>query len=179
MAHQTTPYPQGLEVSTRLHDGGEVLIRPITPADAERESAFVRNLSDYSRYYRFMEPIRELTPAMLQRFTHPDYDNEMALIALTPASGEQTQIGVARYAKYPGTAAAEFAIVVADAYQGKGLGRVLMQQLIVAAKQAGLQRLEGFVIASNERMLRLMNRLGFSIETNAEDPRLKTVRLAL
>ena len=73
------------------------MIRPIGPEDAEREQAFVRSLSSESRYNRFMNTLRELPPDMLHRFTHPDFEHELALVALDGDSPDARQIGVARY----------------------------------------------------------------------------------
>jgi len=100
-ANVSRPYPAHLITQIALRDGTPLTIRPIRPADMDLEKAFVKKLSDYSRYYRFMQPIRELSPVMLEHFTHPDYDQEMALIALFTDNGKEEEIGVARYVKYP------------------------------------------------------------------------------
>src|SRR5262245_64846952 len=70
-------------VRARLRDGSEIVIRPIGPEDAEREQAFVRALSPQSRYFRFMSGLRELPADMLYRFTHTDFERELALVALS------------------------------------------------------------------------------------------------
>ena len=155
-----------------------MVIRPIGPEDARREQAFVRGLSPESRYLRFMNTLRELSPEMLERFTHPDPGRELALVALTDAPSPATeplQVGVARCARPPSDEMGEFAIVVADAFQGKGLGSLLMQALMESARAAGLQRIEGLVLSTNQRMLDLMHALGFSVHTAAEDARLRRV----
>jgi len=163
-----------------LRDGTPVVIRPIGPEDARREQAFVRGLSPQSRYFRFMNTLRELSPEMLERFTHPDPAREIALVALTPGSSnampadEPLQVGVARCVR-GAREQTEFAIVVADAFQGRGLGTLLMQALMESARAAGLGRIEGLVLATNQRMLDLMNALGFTIQTAADDPRLRRV----
>jgi hypothetical protein len=71
-------------------DGTNIVIRPIRPEDADLEKTFVRGLSDEAKYFRFMETIQELTPAMLVRFTQIDYDQEMALMAVTEVAGEKS-----------------------------------------------------------------------------------------
>lgn len=152
------------------------MIRPIGPQDARREQAFVRRLSAESRYFRFMNALRELSPETLHQFTHPDPKREIALVALTAAPpAEPLQIGVARCARGPSGEQGEFAIVVADEFQGKGLGRLLMQALIESARASGLQRIEGLVLTTNQRMLELMNALGFTVHAAAEDARLRRV----
>ena len=173
------PYPAHLIKQVTLRDGAALTIRPIGPADRDLEKAFVRKLSDYSRYYRFMQPIRELTPSMLEHFTHPDYDQEMALIALSTRDGKDDEIGVARYVKYPDGRQCEFALAIADAWQGKGVGTALMQELIAIARSVGLESMEGFVLTTNQPMLKLVKFLGFSSEINKDDPTQMTVRKEL
>jgi acetyltransferase len=158
-----------------------VVIRPIGPEDARREQAFVRGLSPESRYFRFMNTLRELSPEMLERFTHPDPAREIALVALSAetvapvAPAEPLQVGVARCVRGPSGEQGEFAIVVADTFQGKGLGSLLMQALMESAQAGGLRRIEGLVLATNQRMLELMSALGFTIHPAADDPRLRRV----
>lgn len=159
----------------KLSDGTQVLIRPIGPQDAEREQAFVRGLSPESRYFRFMNTLGELSPEMLYRFTHPDPAREVALVALTGTEAEARQIAVARCVVVPDQQCCEFAIVVADAFQGKGLGYSMMRALIEGARAAGMRCIEGLVLSTNQRMLALMTALGFDIHTAPGDPRLRRV----
>ena len=159
-----------LATQITLRDGTRLTIRPIRPADMDLEKVFVKKLSDYSRYYRFMQPIRELTPAMLEHFTHPDYDREMALIAIANQGGLEEEIGVARYVKYPDGRQCEFALAIADAWHGKGVGTALMQALMTYARSVGLESMEGFVLSTNQAMLKLVRFLGFSLEISKDDP---------
>ncbi|EIJ34742.1 bifunctional acetate--CoA ligase family protein/GNAT family N-acetyltransferase [Thiothrix nivea] len=155
------PYPNDLVKRQQLADGTDITIRPIRPEDAEIEQAFVRNLSKESRYMRFMQALRELTPDMLVRLTQIDYDREMAFLALSKQNGEELEIGVARYAINPDKASCEFALVIADEWQNRGLGGLMMQTLIDTARSRGLRTVEGEVLAHNTGMLKLMQRLGF------------------
>ena len=133
------PYPAHLEQTLTLEDGTPVDVRPIRPEDAEMEVAFVRGLSDVSRRARFMGLMRELPPSMLARFTQIDYDREMALVALSrEADGRELEIGVARYVINPDGSSAEFAIVVADAWQGRGLGVRLLGLLAQVGRARGV-----------------------------------------
>jgi acetyltransferase len=173
---RTPSYPREVE----LRDGTRVSIRPIGPEDAQREQGFVRGLSPESRYLRFMNTIRELSPAMLESFTHPDPAREIALVALTQEAPEPRQIGVARCVRAdPQADSAEFAIAVADEWQGKGLGSALMRELMAAAQAHGLRRLEGWVLATNHAMLELMHALGFEVSGALDDARLRHVAKAL
>jgi acetyltransferase len=155
------PYPNDLVKRMQLPDGTDIVIRPIRPEDAEMEQEFVRNLSKESRYMRFMQALRELTPDMLVRLTQIDYDREIAFVALTRQDGKEVEMGVARYAINPDKTSCEFALVIADAFQNRGLGGVLMQTLIDTARAKGLRTIDGEVLAHNTGMLKLIQRLGF------------------
>jgi acetyltransferase len=165
------PYPTHLVSHWRLDDGTELTIRPIRPEDARIEQTFVCTLSPQSRYFRFMESLQELTPQMLVRFTQIDYDREMALIATTTRDGEEVEIAVARYGTNPDGESCEFAIVVADEWQCRGLGTRLLSLLIDHARARGLRRMEGTVLADNAAMLALARKLGFTAAPGAPGDR--------
>jgi acetyltransferase len=168
------PYPAHLVRNVTLADGASLVIRPIAPSDAAIEQDFVRNLSAESRYFRFMDALRELSPQMLSHFTQVDYDDHMALVAVSMEPRE-TEVAVARYIATPGTAGCEFAIVVADAWQRRGVATLLLGALMDAARAGGLKTMFGEVLASNHRMLALVRRLGFRILRNPADSRLVRV----
>ncbi|MDD3518724.1 MAG: bifunctional acetate--CoA ligase family protein/GNAT family N-acetyltransferase [Chromatiales bacterium] len=169
------PYPSHLVGRWQLSDGTDLAIRPIRPEDAQMVQAFVRGLSPEARYFRFMQTLHELTPQMLVRFTQIDYDREMAIIAVTEQEGAEIEVGVARYTAGPDRESCEFALVVSDAWQGKGIGSHLMHALMDVAKSKGIGMMEGEVLARNEEMLELCERLGFGIRTNPEDESIKVV----
>lgn len=162
------PYPNDLVKRLQLPDGTDIVIRPIRPEDAEMEQEFVRNLSKESRYMRFMQALRELTPDMLVRLTQIDYDREIAFLALTRQDGKEVEMGVTRYAINPDKTSCEFALVIADSFQNRGLGWVLMQILMDTARARGLRYVDGEVLAHNTGMLKLMQRLGFEKEKSEE-----------
>jgi acetyltransferase len=147
--------------------GTPVTIRTMQPGDRDIEHRFVRELSPMSRYYRFHSTLRELTPSMLERFTHVNYPDDMALIATVPEGNGEREIGVARYARYPDTERAEIAVVVADDWQGKGIATRLLLDLRGLAHAAGIRHLEANVMSGNKRMLTLARTLGFSIRPTA------------
>jgi len=173
------PYPAHLVSAWQPHEGPRVTLRPIRPEDAEMEQAFVKNLSAETRYFRFMDTLRELTPQMLVRFTQIDYDREMAFVAVVGEGGRETEVGVARYVANPDGASCEFALVVADGWQRKGLGRRMMEQLIDVARARGLKAMVGHVLAENRGMLSLCQKLGFVVADSDEGPMVKRVTLAL
>ena len=165
------PYPVELIGEVTLPDGTTLLVRPIRPEDADLERDFVHGLSEQSRYYRFFYRLNELTPAMLARFTQVDYDRELALVAVQQQDGVSAQkfVGVARYIANPDRTSAEFAVVVADAWQRRGVARVLMRGLIVCAKRRGFERLTGTILRVNEPMIAFARSLGFGVEDDRED----------
>jgi acetyltransferase len=174
------PYPAHFVTKRQLPNGMDMVIRPIRPEDADMEQEFVRNLSEQSKYFRFMQAIDELSPQMLARFTQIDYSREMGLISVVhDAEGREKQIGVARYSINPDGRSCEFAIVVADEWQRQGIAHLLMQQLLAAARSHGLRIMEGDVLAANNDMLTLAAKLGFSISASAEDPDVVHVVLRL
>jgi acetyltransferase len=103
----------------------------------------------------------------------------MALIAVTEESGKEVELGVARFSTNPDGESCEFALVVADRMRGKGLGQKLMTAVMDAARSKGLKAIEGEVLRNNTDMLHLMDRLGFKVETSAEDDSIKSVRKVL
>ena len=172
-------YPSHLIKNVLLADGSEITLRPIRPQDAQIEAEFVRNLSDESRYYRFMDTLRELSPQMLSRFTRVDHDRHLALIAVSRKDGRESEIGVARYVVTDDGSECEFAIVVADAWQGKGVGTHLLRALMDAARQRGVRTMFGEVLASNHKMLKFVRRLGFRAAVDPDDPRVVRVTAQL
>jgi len=163
------PYPIEMVADVTLRDGRRLHVRPILPEDAELERAFVDGLSEQTRYFRFFYHLHELTPAMLARFTQVDYDRELALVAVDDSGGKPAFVGVARYTRNPDRESAEFAVVVADAWQAHGVGYRLMRRLIASAQQRGLARLEGTVLRSNTNMLRFTDSLGFVTHDDPSD----------
>lgn len=173
------PYPAHLVTRWQLPSGNDVLIRPIRPEDAELTQGFVRSLSEESKYFRFMDAVRELSPTMLARLTQIDYTREMALLALTEIDGREVELGVARYAINPDAESCEFALVVDDRWQKQGIGHKLMDVLMDVARSKGLKVMEGEVLKTNRPMLKLVEALGFHIEVHPEDDTVRKVSRAL
>ncbi|HLW04458.1 MAG TPA: GNAT family N-acetyltransferase [Azoarcus sp.] len=173
------PYPAHLAQQWELDDGTVLTVRPIRPEDAALTAEFVDGLSAQTRYLRFMNSVRKLSPAMMVRLTQIDYDREMAFVATTRLDGREIQLGVCRYAANPDGRSCEFAIVMADAWQGRGIAHGLMRLLIHTARERGFTMMEGVFLASNERMLRFVEHFGFQLRPDPEDPSLKVGTLVL
>lgn len=175
---QATDYPVDLIEHGLLQGGQPLLIRPIKPQDEGMELDFLRGLSAQTRYQRLLSP-RKLLPGELHRLTHIDYRREMALAALLGASGQRRMAGVARYVLDADGRSCDFAIVIADDLQGRGLGLRLMSSLLNAAQGAGVPRMEGITLASNRGMLRLARQLGFQTQAEPGDASVLRMRLDL
>ncbi|OUM03854.1 hypothetical protein A8M77_04740 [Variovorax sp. JS1663] len=153
--------PLDVSVHTwEARNGTSVLVRPIEPGDFERERDFVNGLSPQTGYQRLMNP-RKPSTAELERWTRVDRAHEGVLVATVSEGGPEQQIGVARYAMESEDGEAEFAIVIADAWQGTGVGHHLLASLIELARQSGVRRVFGTTLSENRAMLGLARRLGF------------------
>jgi GNAT superfamily N-acetyltransferase len=151
----------------RLRDGSRVVVRAIEPSDRERlVDAFAR-LSDESRYRRFFTPIRELPGDTVSYLTQVDHHDHEALIAVSDA-GEM--IGVARYVRAAaGSPVAEAAITVIDDWQGRGLGRRLLERLAARAREEGVEQFSALVKVENAAALEVLRGLGPSELTRQAD----------
>jgi acetyltransferase len=183
-----SPYPARYEQLWPLRGGGEYLVRPIRPDDAQKLQDLVHSVSAESRYFRFVSSMTELPPSMLARLTMIDYDREMALVAAvkTRSSNEdgdmvesERVIGVSRYITNPDQSSCEFSLLVADDYAGKGIGSRMMESIMEVARDKGLTEIDGLVLANNPNMLKLMRSLGFTVKSFDEDPDFKLVTHAL
>ena len=112
---------------------------------------------------------------MLVGFTQIDYHNEMALIAVNTVDGKDEQIGVARYTTNVDKTSCEFALTVADNWQHRGIGHILMTDLMDVARHRDLAEMEGQVLANNTKMLDLVQTLGFKVSNDPDDPSIKQV----
>jgi acetyltransferase len=162
------PYPTKYVVPWRLKDGTEVILRPIRPEDEQIEYEFIKGLSEETSRFRFFRVIKDLSHEDLVRFCNIDYDREMAIIAELREGDKKKEIGVARLITEPGKKRGEFAIVLADKYQGKGLGTKLMDMLIEIAQEKGLESIYGIIMRENKKMLRLAQKMGFTIKPSEE-----------
>jgi acetyltransferase len=162
-----------------LLDGSDATLRPIRVSDMELERAFVRNLSPQSKFKRFMGELKELSPEQLHAFTHPDHERESVYVVIRSTVAGEEEVAVARYMVEPDGESCEFAITIADAWQGKGIAGRLMRALIRDAKSRGLKRMHGFVLGANTRMLDFVRKLGFRIEFDRDDPSVRVATLAL
>jgi acetyltransferase len=165
-----SPYPDQYEEHTTTDTGVDIFIRPIRPEDASLLVELFESLSPRSVYLRFFTPMKILPPSMLARFTQIDYDRHIALVAIAESQPEEKMLGVARVILGPNQREAEFSVLVGDPWQGRGIGAALLQRCLRIAKEHGIQKVTGTVLAENTQMLALGRKLGFTIKKEQDVP---------
>jgi acetyltransferase len=158
-----TPYPTRYVTPWRLLDGTEVLLRPIRPEDEPLEHEMLTTLSEDALRGRFFQIIKKIPHEMLTRFCNIDYDREIAIVCEVRKDTKRRIVGIGRLIIDSDFKNGEFAVVVHDDYQGKGLGYKLVDTIIGIAQEKGLTKVYGTVLTDNYRMLRIAEELGFSI----------------
>ena len=157
-----------------------VVLRPVQAQDASTIDAFVRNLSPQSRQRRFHGGVVQLPPALLHLFTHPDPRHEMALLAFSTQAGREVCVGEARYAvTEESPCEREFALAVADGWQGMGIGSRLLRSLTRHAQRHSVERLFGDVLRDNLPMIALAQSLGYCVGRHPAEARLLRVAKTL
>lgn len=160
--------------------GHAIVVRPLLPDDADLIITLGKALSPASLYQRFLNGGIKRNPHLLNRLVNVDFTRDLALIATATFAGEETPIGVARYARFEDDPrSAEFAITVADAWHGCGVGRRLLARLIELAGNSGITRLTGDVLATNRAMLALARSAGFRTTFHPEGGHLRLINLDL
>ena len=170
------PYPEGLQEVVELA-GSELLLRPIRPEDGERLHAFYEKASAADMRLRFFMARREVPASELARYSQIDYDREMTFIALGPrtAGGHRPMVGEVRAVCDPDNRTAEFAIQVASAWQGKGLGRKLLDKLVAYLRARGTREIAGECLPENKDMAGLAKAMGFEVSPRQDSQSLRLV----
>lgn len=167
------PVPEELAESWQVIHGYSISVRPLRRTDLDIESAFVQGLSRETRYNRLLGGAINISRGYIEQLITIDYSRDMALAAVVMMESAEVLIGVARYVKDEGAEhnpdRCEFAIVIADAWQGRGIGRLLMAKLIDVARSRGIREMFGEILATNHGMLMLVKSLGFRLGRHPED----------
>ncbi len=159
------PYPDKYIYKYTMQDGTSVLIRPIKAEDEPLEKEMFSYFSRETQYFRFMGYIKDTSHDMIVKFTNIDYDRELALVAEINRNDRRKMIGVVRIVNDIGNEATEYAIVIADPWQGKGLGSELTNRIMEIAKDKGIKKIYANVLKSNVTMLEMFKKRKFKIET--------------
>jgi acetyltransferase len=160
------PYPRQYEWQWRTRDGAVLFIRPIRPEDEPRVAEFHTTLSERSVHMRYLHPIslsQRVAHERLARICFVDYDREIVLVAEAAGTGAPTPaiLGIGRLSKLHWSEEAEFALLVSDTFQKRGLGTELLRRLVEVGRAERLRRIVGYISAENSEMIKVASKLGF------------------
>jgi acetyltransferase len=164
-----TPYPTRYVTPWRLTDGTEVILRPIRPEDEPLEHEMLTTVSEETLRSRFYQNLKNISHAMHVRSCHIDYDRDMAIVAEIRTDQKKRIVGIGSLAVDANGAAGEFAVIVHDDFQGRGLASKLLDVLIGIAAEHGLKEFYGFLEPTNGRMTALCEKLGMTRSRASED----------
>src|SRR5580704_7542965 len=153
----------------RSRDGEPVTVRFVEPRDGEELQNYFRSLTTRSRYNRFLGAMSELPKPVLDRFTHVSAAAGFTVVATKMIDGFETIVGEARYVFHPESESFEFGISIDDRWQGHGIGSALLKNLECRAAAFGASRLFGDTLRSNEVMIALARKSGFTFTNNLDD----------
>jgi len=165
------PYPEELVEHAALGDGTSVTVRPIKPEDEPLWHELLASCSAESLWSRFQFGFNTESHEAAIRFCFVDYDRELTAVAEAEVDGARRLLGVARLTGDGTSHRAEYAVLVGEAWQGKGLGKLLTEYCLRNAHRVQVQEVHGFTQRSNTRMIRVFKRLGFQLDA-ADDPTL-------
>ncbi len=172
-------YPPQYESKFWLDDGTEIYIRPIRPDDVGRMARLFEEFSDGTVYLRFFSAIESMSIEKLRYFCEIDYEDHMALVAYVLDNADEVLVGVARYVATPDEEGAEFAVVVADSWQNRGIGTTLLRNLIEAAKDRGIEKFHAPVKYENRKALGMFRNAGYRFTQSAYEPGVSRVEFGL
>jgi RimJ/RimL family protein N-acetyltransferase len=161
-------YPRELAHNARLKDGSSVHVRPIRPDDAPRLQELYDRLSRHTVYQRFFTVMKRLPPDWARILATVDYQRRLALLAEHDSPNGVELVGVGRYEPADEPATAEVAFVVQDGWQSRGLGTILVREVLDAAAARGIRQFRAYVLSENRRMLDLITRFGDVHERKTE-----------
>src|SRR4051812_17834759 len=163
------PYPRALEQTATMRDGREIRLRPIRPEDAPALQRLFNSLTPEDRRLRLFSSMRSLPDELAARLSQIDYDREMVLVALDPDTPDLFW-GGARIAADADNRRAEYSVTVRSDKQGLGLGRICFERVLDYARSRGIEEVWGSVLAENDGMLGLAERLGFTRRRDPDAP---------
>jgi acetyltransferase len=167
------PYPSQYVRRATLKDGTPVVVRPIRPEDEPMLVRFHETLSERTVYLRYLGHLKldqRVAHQRLARLCFIDYGREMALVAEAGEGGERAIVGVGRLKQDRGRGQAEFALLISDAFQGKGLGGQMLGQLLDVGRGEGLARITAEILPDNAAMQAVCRKLGFRLHGAPNDP---------
>ncbi len=164
-----SPYPKKYETLWKLRDGRTVLLRPIKPEDEPLWLEMFQNFSEESIRYRFFQIIKDTPHEIRVRYCNIDYDREMAIVAELNEQGRRRILGVVRVSLEPDRKSGEIAFIIADPWQGLGLGTKMVDHVIEICKDMKVETLYGIMLPDNYRAINLMKKMGFVLKYQDDD----------
>jgi acetyltransferase len=159
-----SPYPTKYETMWKMRDGRTVVLRPIKPEDEPLWLEMFQNFSEQSIRYRFFQIIKDTPHETRVRYCNVDYDREIGIVAELTDKGRRRILGVVRLITEPDGKTGEIAFIVADPWQNLGLGSKMLDFMIEICKDKKLETIYGVMLADNYQAIRLMKKMGFTIE---------------
>jgi acetyltransferase len=163
------PYPEEYVTERTLRDGTPVVLRPIKPEDEPLWHDLLAGCSTQSLWFRFSYLFKQSTHEMATRFCFIDYDREMGIVAEVEEDGHRKLIGVSRLVADMNHEAAEYALIVADRWQGHGVGGLLTDYSLEVARKWGMKRVVAETSKDNARMLATFRNRGFALNEKQEE----------
>jgi len=163
----------------RAADGKQMTLRPMLKSDAPLVKESLGQLSRESRRNRFFSPIREFSDEMVRRLTDFDIAKEFALVVVFKENNKEIPLAGGRFVHENDGRRCEFSLLIGDPWQGQRIGHRILRVLIREASRRGLSKMEGYVLADNQAMLKLARSMGFEIEDDAREIGVKRVTLDL
>jgi acetyltransferase len=159
-----SPYPTKYETMWRLRDGRTVVLRPIKPEDEPLWLEMFQNFSEESIRYRFFQILKDTPHETRVRYCNIDYDREIAIVAELTEEGRKRILGVSRVSIEPDGKTGEIAFIVADPWQGLGLGTKMVDYVLEICADMKLETIYAIMLADNYRAIGLMKKMGFTVK---------------
>ncbi|MBS7608767.1 MAG: bifunctional acetate--CoA ligase family protein/GNAT family N-acetyltransferase [Candidatus Bathyarchaeia archaeon] len=163
-----SPYPKKYETLWKMRDGRTVLLRPIKPEDEPLWLEMFQNCSEESIRYKLFQTLKHMPHEVRVRYCNIDYDREIAIVAELTENGKRKIIGTARVSIDPDGKSGELAFLVADPWQGLGLGTKLVDYVVEICKERGLETVYAFMVPDNLKAIELMKKFGFTLKYTEE-----------
>ena len=163
------PYPEELQKLMSLKDSTSVLLRSIRPEDEVEWHRMISRCSNQSKLFRFFHTFKDTSHEMAARYCFVDYDREIAIVAEIKEGGSKTLVGVGRLVADVDHTTAEYAVIVCDEYQGRGLGSILTNYCTEIARKWGIKTLVAETSPNNRQMLSLFSRKNFALNRQVSD----------
>jgi acetyltransferase len=159
-----TPYPRKYESLWTMRNGKNVFLRPIKPEDEPLWLDMFKSLSEESIRFRFFEILRDTPHEVIVRYCNIDYDRELAIVPEVIEKNKRKIAGVVRLIIEPDGKTGEVAVLVADPWQGIGLGSKLVDYMIEICKEKKLEKIYAEMLYNNIRVIRILAKMGFIFE---------------